>query len=378
MRGVAVFLIAVAVALGGSVHDGLLGASAKAAKRPLAEKPLTIEGPLEPPRPLIKLSRRPHRLLGGLNDDWHVNVPDLRYASDLGARLIRFPASWQDVQPAGPGQWDWLRLDQVMGEAAARGLGVVLALTGAPAWTHAGPSPGLRPETPVPPNVAYLPHWEEFVRQVAVRYPALTAVEIWNEQNISPFWGGLPDPAHYALLLDSAYRAVKSVRPDLPVLYGGLCPIVDGSGAPPGEMGMGAYLKRSYAAGAKGRFDALSVHPYPLPMWRGDYLREIRLQLGDARQVMARQGEPLKPIWVTEAGFTTYSGPDRVTEAQQAKRLSAAYRMFARVRRLPVVIVHRLRDISNPLVTDGGWGLLRHDYSPKPAYSRAAGLFRVP
>ena len=329
MRGaIATLMAVVAVALGGSVQEGLLAAPADGATRPLADRQLVLEGSLEPPRPLIKLSKRPHPLMGGLNDDWHVNVPDLRYASDLGARLIRFPASWQDVQPEGPTQWNWHRLDQVMDEAAARGLGVILALTGAPAWTHAGPGPGLRPETPVPPNPAYLPHWQEFVHQVVVRYPALTAVEIWNEQNIVTFWGGPPDPAQYTALLDSAYGAVKSVRPDLPVLYGGLCPIVDGFGAP-GEMGMRAYLQQSYAAGAKGRFDALAVHPYPLPMSRSDYLREIRLQLGDACRIMARHGEPGKRIWVTEAGFTTY-------------------------------------------------GLLRHDYSPKPAYSRAAGLFRVP
>jgi polysaccharide biosynthesis protein PslG len=377
MRGVTAFLVASAVVVSGSVHGWVQSPAAGGATRPLAERPLALEGSLEPPRPLIKLTRRPHPVLGGLNDDWHVNVADLHYASDLGARLIRFPASWQDVQPAGPDQWNWSQLDHIMDAATARGLGVVLALTGAPTWTHAGPSPGLRPETPVPPDVAYLSHWEEFVRQVAVRYPALVAVEIWNEQNIKTFWGGPPDPARYAPLLDSAYRAVKSVRPDLPVLYGGLCPIVDGSGGP-GEMGMRAYLKQSYVAGAKGRFDALAVHPYPLPMSRRDYLREIRLQLGDARRVMARHGEPLKPIWVTEAGFTTYKGPERVTETQQAKRLSASYRLFSRVRRLPVVIVHRLRDIPNPLVTDGGWGLLRHDYSPKPAYWRAAGLFRAP
>jgi polysaccharide biosynthesis protein PslG len=374
-RGTAL-LVAFAIMSGGLLHEGLPGASASGPTRPLAGKQPDVFGSLEPPRPLIKLRRRPHRLVPGLNDDWHVNVNDLHYASGLGARLIRFPASWQDVQPGGPGLWDWRILDRVVGEAAAQGLGVVLALTGAPAWTHAGPSPGMRPETPVPPNVAHLPQWEEFVRQVVARYPSLAGIEVWNEQNIAPFWGGQPDPAQYAVLLDSAYRAVKSVRPDLPVLYGGLCPIVDGSGGP-GEVGMRAYLNRSLAAGAKGRFDALAVHPYPLPMSRGDYRREIRLQLGDARRVMARHGEPMKPIWVTETGFTTFEGPDRVTERQQAKRLSGAYRLFSRVGRLPVVIVHRLRDVPNPLVSDGGWGLLRNDYSPKPAFWRAASLFRA-
>jgi hypothetical protein len=313
----------------------------------------------------------------GLNDDWHVHVEEIHYASDLGARLIRFPISWQNVQPNGPDQWDWHVLDRVAGEAAAHDLGMVLALTGAPPWTR-GPAPdGSAPGDPLPPDPAYLPQWQAFVRQVVTRHPNLTAVEIWNEQNIPRYWGGSPDPREYTRLLNSAYDAVKSVRPDLPVLYGGLCPIIDGSGGP-SELGEHFYLSQSYAAGVKGHFDALSVHPYPGPPSRPDYLREIRLQLGDARRIMARHGDAAKPIWVTEAGFSTYEGPGRVTEAQQARRLWNTYRVFTRVKNLPVVIVHRFRDIANPLLTDGGWGLLRNDYSPKPAYFTAATLFRGP
>ena len=139
-------------------------------------------------------------------------------------------------------------------------------------------------------------------------------------------------------------------------------------------MGEDLFLRRSYAAGARGHFDALAVHPYPLPMSRPDYLREIRRQLGSAREIMTKRGDATKPMWVTEIGYSTYKGPEGVSEAEQATRLAATYRMLERVPKLPVVIVHRLQDTPDPHWREGGMGLLRADLSPKPAYSTAAVL----
>jgi len=316
-----------------------------------------------------KLSRcpirlvKPHAIVPGVNDDWHVRTGEVADATRIGARLIRFPFTWATVQPFGASSWDWSVMDRIMAAAQAQGLGVIFEPNQAPCWAH--------PETacdkgaaPEPPDALHYPEWQEFIRRVLVRYGNIVAVEAWNEPNLDCFWEGGPDPARYAALLQATYTAVKSVRPDLPVLFGGVNPVTPNAPLAGGYL---EFLRRAYAAGAGGYFDALALHPYPFPYNRPDYRERVLGVIARTREV-ARQAQHITiPIWVTEIGVST-AGAGAVSEAAQAKRFNAIYKLLARVPRLPVIVLHRFYDQPGSGGAENGFGVVRADFSVKPSY----------
>jgi hypothetical protein len=309
---------------------------------------------------------KPHALVPGVNDDWHVRVGQIGEASRLGARLIRFPFTWATIQPYGPSNWDWTVFDRVVAAARAQGLGVIFEPNAAPCWAHPGTDCG-RASAPEPPDALHYPEWQEFIRRVLQRYDNIVAVEAWNEPNLDCFWQGGPDPTAYTALLQATYTAVKSVRPDLPVLFGGVNPVTPNA---PLEGGYLEFLRRAYAAGAGGYFDALALHPYPFPYNRPDYRERVLGVIARARQVAERAQHVKIPIWVTEFGLTS-AGPGAVSEAAQAKRFNAVYKLLARVPRLPVVILHRYFDQPGSGMAENGFGVVRADFTAKPAYGAA-------
>lgn len=63
--------------------------------------------------------------------------------------------------------------------------------------------------------------WQEFLEEVARRFPQAAAIEIWNEPNLSGFWKPEPQPERYAGLVASAYEAIKAADPGIQVIAGG-------------------------------------------------------------------------------------------------------------------------------------------------------------
>jgi hypothetical protein len=311
-----------------------------------------------------------HALIPGLNEDWQVRTGDLGYARALHARVIRFPLTWATVQPNGPSSWNWDVYDRLFADARARGLAVILVPDDAPCWAHpqlgcdmAGP--------PGPPDPEYDAQWAEFIRRAVARYPDVAGLEVWNEPNVSCGWAGAPSPTRYAALLQDAYRAAKSVRPDVPVLFGGLAQFNPSS---PADRGYIDFLREAFAAGAAGYFDALALHPYPLPADRRDYRERMLTLIARARRVVRAGRHRPMPVWVTEIGLST-EGNGAVSEAMQAGRLDRLYRLLARVPNLRVVVVHRAIDRAGSGSPEDGYGLIRANGTPKPAYAIAQSDF---
>ena len=96
--------------------------------------------------------------------------------------------------------------------------------------------------------------YADFVRYVAGRYAGrVSAWEVWNEENTQRFWSTGPSPSSYVPLLQAAYPAVKQADPNALVVFGGV------------SQNDYAFIEGAYAAGAKGYFDVMAVHPYPGP-----------------------------------------------------------------------------------------------------------------
>jgi polysaccharide biosynthesis protein PslG len=199
------------------------------------------------------------------------------------------------------------------------------------------------------------------------------AYEIWNEPNIPDFWSPQPDPARYAQLLELAYTAVKRADPSATVLSGGLSPHgfygqIDKDG-----MNPLTFLERMYAAGAGRSFDALAWHPFNFPYGSGfakwSAWSQMTKTTPSARSILRANGDGAKKIWATEFGFPTGSSSRDVSEVQQARLLKTALSNLGGRSWAGPAFVYSYRDNgANSRNVEQGFGVVRHDYTPKPAY----------
>ncbi|HWO16954.1 MAG TPA: family 1 glycosylhydrolase [Solirubrobacterales bacterium] len=294
---------------------------------------------------------------------------------DLGSKWVRLSISWRDTQPEANRYNDWwlAEYQEAIDVAHAAGQKVIVMVNDAPAWAS-GSSGSLIPQQ--------AGDYANFMSFVASRYGAkVDAWEIWNEQNISRFWTGGPNPTAYAALLRAAYPAVKSADPTATVLFGGL----SGNDYD--------FLAAAYAAGAKGFFDALATHPYTycgttgpadIRMSGSRISKDSFLGYRELRSTMLAQGDD-KPIWITEMGWNTSTATcspgagmwqGGVSEGSQADFLYETLKLLEADPYVQVALWYNVRnnywsgDANEP---EAQYGLTRTDFSPKPAY----GAFRA-
>jgi polysaccharide biosynthesis protein PslG len=302
----------------------------------------------------------------GFNEDWLTHLSSLNFAGGLASNTNRVPFFWGAVEPQR-GQFNWAGYDAVYNAMIARGMHPLLTIGDPPCWAY--PRQPCRPGLSYPPDKQHLGRWAHFVKLTVSRYPGLAGIEVWNEPNLTQFWGPEANPKGYVKLLRITDRAVKSVDRSLPVVFGGNAPQFD-----PNPVGMEAtvFERRAYKAGAGRHVDALGVHPYVYQANDPNLLPSVRLQLALLKGIAARHGYPGTPLWVTEFGVSTAGGA-ALTPENQAAKLVDIYEMLRRVPGVPVVILHRLLDL-NPKRRDweAGLGIVGYNGVPKPAYCALA------
>lgn len=286
---------------------------------------------------------------------------DLDGIARSGARWVGADFDWPSAEPVR-GSYDWSAIDRLVGAASVRGLRVMAAVVYTPAWAR---PPGTTDKTPPTDPSAIAGFLTAAVRRYAPL--GVRAWQIWNEPNVKMFWESGPDPARFTALLRVASRAIHAADPSATVIAGGLAP----AGNVPGqEMAPLTFLSRMYAAGARGSFDALGLHPYSFPYaattpatWNPFYM------LPWFNATMAKYGDGAKRIWATEVGFGTGTDRASVTESTQAARILEVLRAWKRYSFTGPVFLYSYRDLS---ATSGyvfdRMGLTRADGSPKPAY----------
>lgn len=202
---------------------------------------------------------------------------------EAGIGWVRSDFDWRTVERR-PGEWDFSRFDAVVAACEANGVQLLPILGYSVPWAH--------------PAHAHLDAWGEYVRRVVTRYGRrLPVLEVWNEENIPPFWKD-PNPTNYLAVLRRTYEVVKAHDPSLRVAFGGT------AGVP------FAFIEEVYRLGGARFFDVMNVHPYSHPHAPEGAL-DARLE--KLRGLMARHGDAGKPVWITEIGWPTH--PFRIRHA---------------------------------------------------------------
>ncbi len=281
-----------------------------------------------------------------------------RLMEDAFVRMAREEFEWKRIEPTR-GYFDWPRFDQAVQIAASHQIELLGKLVYCAPWASSAPV-GTSPSTAVyypPTSVA---DFAAYARAVVHRYKDQVHVwEIWNEPNTSLFWKPAPSPSAYAALLKAAYTAIKAEDPTATVILGGLAGFDK------------SFLDGIRTAGAWGSFDALGLHTYtigpPEPSTAAAWLDQ-------AQAYTERYGA--KPIWVTELGWSTYSGSGSgsigVSEANQAAYLARAYLDAAQRGVRGVFWYDLIEDGTSSTSLSQNYGLVQTNGRLKPAYTALA------
>ncbi|SNT01345.1 cellulase family glycosylhydrolase [Rhodococcoides kyotonense] len=274
-----------------------------------------------------------------------------------GIKSLRVSIPWASVEPV-QNQLVWTAVDRVVNAVSARGISMLGIIAYTPAWATSPPGQPIntRPASPA--------LFGQFAGKVAARYKGkIEAYEIWNEPNGAMFYGPSPDAAGYTDLLKSAYPAIKSADAGATVVGGVLGSVVDMAGV----QNPVSFMQQMYAAGAGGKFDALSFHPYQysLKFADGVYVDDSPArQVMDIRAAMVANGDGNKKIWATEYGV-----PTAVTsEEQQSDMITHFITKWQELPYAGPIYLYQLRDQQTGSAdTEMTFGLLRSDWSGKPA-----------
>jgi hypothetical protein len=353
---------------------------------------LATSAAAEPPPSLFGINT------GEFDSSYARFLRDMPTARTLGARWIHLTGANIKFRR---GRVSFAQMDSQVNRARRLHLGVLMSLGGIEAACSLHPRPA-DPTTCPPTTARDLRVYAAYVRRLLHHFRGrVNTYESWLEPNQTSFWPPYPDAAQYARLLATEYRVVHAVRGDRLILAGlNSFSSIDGS---PNSVAVLVYLHDLLADlhGARA-FDIVGLHPYRYPPDPPDTLHWDRVptaypasgcdthpwcemtwtgELEAVEQEVANSGHGQPPMWLTEFGWPGATGPDsdgyHPSEQQQADNLRRAYEIIRSLPFIRAAFWFNLRDY-NPRTRSpdpeffGHYGLLRNDFSPKPA----AAVFR--
>jgi hypothetical protein len=268
-------------------------------------------------------------------------------------RMARESFDWNRVETR-KGWYEWAKFDQAVEVAAAHQVSLVGDLGYSALWASSAPSGASNPGFYPPKSTA---DYAAYARAVVHRYKdRVHTWEIWNEENSATFWKSGVSASGYAAFLQAAYAAIKAEDPTATVLLGG-------------TVGFDrSFMDGLVAAGAWSSFDALAIHTYVAGQPETSM---IVSWLDNARAYVAAKGA--KPIWITEFGWSTYSGSGSgyigVSETHQAEYTARAYLHAAKVGVRGVFAFNLIEQGTSTTSKLDNYGLVETGGRQKPAYA---------
>lgn len=296
----------------------------------------------------------------------------------LGTKWVRWDIDWGNIQPNNSNEYQWTATDRVANTAKQYGLISLGIITYTPKWAADSSCKSKFACSPANPLA-----FAQFAGVASQRYrDTIMYWEIWNEPNIPFFWKPRPDITKYTELLKNSYLEIKKSNPKAIVLSGGLAASGDESD---GSVAPLTFIKSLYNFKAGAYFDAIAIHPYSFPfsIIHPSYWDNWQ-QIANIRQVMIDNRDSNKKIWVTEYGAPTRGpgnkhdldqpnftyGSDYVGENTQSQLLiqSTDYYIQNKDWMGPFFWYSMWDKGTNSNTPENFFGLLRHDWTKKPAY----------
>lgn len=273
-------------------------------------------------------------------------VSDVAYRS--GAAMVRERMHWSETEPR-PGVFQWRQYKTNADLLQARNIPVLGMYHNAPAWA--------KPQDAVAALPVDLLALHDFAREQAREFQGqMTVWEFWNEPDIYYTIEGAWD---YASALKAAYLGYKAGDPQLPVALGGIA-----------KTRLTPYNETLMANAAGEYFDIYSIHFYdPLV----DYPELCR----NLFAFLKRYNLDTRTAWVTENGCRAEGAGELDSYISGLKQHSPEQELLV-AEFLPKAMIQLQfngfdRDfffVLPPYGEQGGtkvWGLMRLDYTAKPA-----------
>lgn len=259
----------------------------------------------------------------------------LRMIQAAGLVWLRQEFPWEDIEVDGRGHFTdsrndingdglldendaidaWLKYDRIVDLVEEYGLQMYVRLSNPPKWSRAS-NPDTVGGQLAPPDD--LQDYINYAVAVASRYQGrIHYYQIWNEPNIYPEWGeNFADPVAYTEMLCRTYTALKEVDPAIQVISGALAPTISLDGFY-GYNDL-IYLQTMYANGAGDCFDILAAQGYGL--FSGPTDQRLRVTSVNVarhvyyRDIMVKNGDSHKPIWLSELAWNAVLDAERPAE----------------------------------------------------------------
>ncbi len=321
------------------------------------------------------------------DDDRHRVLDMIAY--ELEFDWVKVQVDWSKIEYA-PGMYsvELEQLDLFMDDAFNRQLNILLSIVKAPDWAR---NTTEEDGPPVDYNL-----YNEFVKFIVLRYKyKLTAVEIWNEPNLSREWrGGTLSGAEYVRLLAGAYETVKREDGRILVISAGLAPTGTTNDIAIDDR---LYLRQMYDAGLGNYVDAVGIHPYGWanppqirccndpngPPTHNDHPSFFFLDtIEDYRDIQTEYGDSDHPLWATEFGWGSMDGLGLevtaeqpfiayVNQDQQAQYIREAYLMAQNWDFMGPMFLWNLNvaTLDGFDINQAAYSILRDIEHPRPAYN---------
>lgn len=274
-------------------------------------------------------------------------------ARRAGLKTVRDRLSWGECEPA-PGKFNWRQYMTNATLLSERGIQLSGMYHDAPKWAKT--------------NTTHLPGdlvaTYRFAKKLAETFRGKMAVwEFWNEQDI----GFAPEGAwDYASALKAAYLGFKAGDPDLPVAIGAFA-----------HTHLPPYADVVMENGVERYFDIFNIHTYAR-------LCECPELLANLHRFLKQHKVEDRPIWFTENGCYM-EGVGKTDSYMAGLKAHSPEQEMIIAEFLPKMMVTMQslgvdRDfifVLSPYNERNGfkdWGLMRRDYTVKPAFAVFATL----
>jgi hypothetical protein len=252
-----------------------------------------------------------------------------------GVQSIRVAFNWAAAQPyeswtqvpadqlskftvAEPRPTDFSQTDEIVGDAAQRGISVLPTILYTPSWDARNNPVGVNTPMQVLPFAQYAaelvkrygPHGTFWSSNPGIRRMPIRMWQIWNEPNIAYYWHQ-PFARTYVPLLRATSIAIKKADPGAKVVLGALT-----------NLAWRAIGTIYAMKGARNLFDVVSVNGFTKTP------AKVMLYMRFMRSAMSHYGDGQKPLlptevsWPSAKGETSQTYDFTTTEAGQARNIA--------------------------------------------------------